>query len=234
MVTRTRYRGREFKMTIGAPTREDLKDMIFAAEEMANENNLEYVEVVAEYEDPDGGWEAIIIAHNFNPFKWIKDKAVAIGGKIKSGWRARGGGSAERARTKGLKTLRKKEVTAAEHEVALTEARERPRREEVRRVAKEAMALAKVKARKVSIKEEKRGPTVLGAFAGRRGSRYFESEPVAKRKLTKGERKLGREMGEEVELIEEEKPVNPLKEAMYPTKSDPLERLRNLSRPGGR
>ena len=88
MATKVRYRGREFKAIVGAQTMEDLQDIIFELEEAAQDAGMDaYFEVVDIREDPDGGYEALVIAHNFNPFKWVKERAKQVGGWVSRKWK---------------------------------------------------------------------------------------------------------------------------------------------------
>lgn len=108
-----RYRGKEFKMTIGAPSRVDLEDLIFAAQECAGDSGMGSFEVIDVREDPDGGYEAIVVAHNFNPFKWVKEKAKEVGGKVKTGWQKRRAASKAKS---AEKKIEREAYAAAERE----------------------------------------------------------------------------------------------------------------------
>jgi len=87
------YQGKELNVTVGAPTRAVLEDLIGDLKELAWERGLEDFEVLHVGPDPDGGYEATIRAHNLN--------LRTIGGAIKraGGWvKGRVGGIRERRR----------------------------------------------------------------------------------------------------------------------------------------
>lgn len=71
---RERYQGKEFNVTIGAPTREVLDQMVEGLHTYAGEHGLEDFEVLSRRPDPDGGWECTLRAHNWNPISWVKEK----------------------------------------------------------------------------------------------------------------------------------------------------------------
>jgi hypothetical protein len=67
-----RYQGREFEVTLQAPTYESLEKLVVDMESVAKNNGMGEVRVLSKGKDPDGGYKAIVVAHNWNPFKWIK------------------------------------------------------------------------------------------------------------------------------------------------------------------
>lgn len=69
-----RYQGKEFRTHLQANSEEDLNEMIEGLQVYASEHGLEPISVLQRREDPDGGWEAIVLAHNWNPLKWVKEK----------------------------------------------------------------------------------------------------------------------------------------------------------------
>lgn len=71
---KTRYQGKEFTATIQAPNIETLNQMISEMEDYAKQFEMGEVKILEKGVDPDGGYKAIVTAHNFNPFKWIKNK----------------------------------------------------------------------------------------------------------------------------------------------------------------
>lgn len=76
-----KYQGREFNIHLQAPTLAELNGMIRGIRDYARKHNIEKIKVLQKGADPDGGFEAVIKAHNWNPIGWIKEK-----------WEARGGG----------------------------------------------------------------------------------------------------------------------------------------------
>lgn len=101
------FQGREIQATLKAPTEESLENMLSELEDYAQEVELDEIQVLKKGKDPDGGWEAVVVAHNFNPLSWLKEQ-----------WEARGGGPEARrqreeaARKKRLEKLRQKTMTA--------------------------------------------------------------------------------------------------------------------------
>lgn len=69
-----KYQGREFTQYIQAPTKKALEGMIKGTRAYAKRHGLGKVEVLQRRQDPDGGWEAILKAHNWNPIKWLKSR----------------------------------------------------------------------------------------------------------------------------------------------------------------
>jgi len=68
------YQGKEITSTIQAPTREALEDMLGAMRHYSSRQGLGPVKVLESGPDPDGGYRATLVAHNFNPLKWAKEK----------------------------------------------------------------------------------------------------------------------------------------------------------------
>lgn len=69
--------GREAKHYIQAPTEDQLDEMIEGLNEYAMEHGMDSIEVLQKRPDPDGGWEATVISHNFNwgaAWKSVKEK----------------------------------------------------------------------------------------------------------------------------------------------------------------
>jgi len=78
-----KYQGREITSTIQAPTEEQLDRMISGMRRYAKKEDLGPVDVLQKRQDPDGGWEAIVRSHNWNPIKWIKEKAAPAVAAVK-------------------------------------------------------------------------------------------------------------------------------------------------------
>ena len=70
----SKYQGREVTTTIQAGNLKDLNKMISGMRLYAQSQGLGPIKILEKQEDPDGGYEAIIRAHNWNPVKWVKDK----------------------------------------------------------------------------------------------------------------------------------------------------------------
>lgn len=70
----SKYQGREFRTHLQAPNPAALERLIAGTRGFAREHDMHDVEVLQKRRDPDGGYEATVIAHNFNPFKWVKEK----------------------------------------------------------------------------------------------------------------------------------------------------------------
>ena len=100
--TLKRYQGREITSTIKANTLPELNKMLTGIRRYARLHGLGTVKVLRKHKDPDGGYEAIIQAHNWNPIKWVSEK-----------WEARGGGyeaRMTRAEEKEKRRLRQLEL----------------------------------------------------------------------------------------------------------------------------
>jgi len=69
-----KYQGKEFTASVQAPNKEELMNLLSQFSRFAEQNKLEKVSVVHMGPDPDGGWEAVIKAHNWNPVEWVKGK----------------------------------------------------------------------------------------------------------------------------------------------------------------
>lgn len=72
-----KFQGKELIAQLQAPTEESLEGLVLGLQEYAAENEMEPVEILASGPDPDGGYRAVIQAHNFNLGsigKWIKEK----------------------------------------------------------------------------------------------------------------------------------------------------------------
>ena len=63
------YQGEEFTVQLQSPTREGLDEQIASFRKFAKDRGLETFKVLERGKDPDGGYRAIITAHNWNPFE---------------------------------------------------------------------------------------------------------------------------------------------------------------------
>lgn len=88
VVVKKRYQGREVTATIKANTKAELDSMLRGIRAYAKRSGMGAVKVLRKHKDPDGGYEAIVQAHNWNPIKWAQER-----------WEARGGGAEKRAKT---------------------------------------------------------------------------------------------------------------------------------------
>jgi len=77
------YQGREFKATLQANSKRELDHLLSGLKEYARENELEDFNLLQYRHDPDGGYEATISAHNWNPISWLKEKAGDIKEKVR-------------------------------------------------------------------------------------------------------------------------------------------------------
>jgi hypothetical protein len=72
------YQGREVTATVQAPTEESLGILIQELNEYALETGMDPVVVLQSGPDPDGGFRAVLTAHNSNLISWIKEKASGL------------------------------------------------------------------------------------------------------------------------------------------------------------
>ena len=80
MATKTvirRYQGREKTSILQANTKRELEELIRSSRAFARRNGMHDFKVVKRGKDPDGGYRAIVTAHNWNPVKWVKEKIEA-------------------------------------------------------------------------------------------------------------------------------------------------------------
>ena len=68
------YQGKEITATLQANTKIELNRLIAGLNRYAKANHLETVKVLSKGKDPDGGYKAIVEAHNWNPLKVAKEK----------------------------------------------------------------------------------------------------------------------------------------------------------------
>ena len=67
------YQGKEITATLQAPNKTQLDKLISGLNRYAKTNHLETVKVLSKAKDPDGGYKAIVEAHNWNPLKSLKE-----------------------------------------------------------------------------------------------------------------------------------------------------------------
>ena len=68
-----KYQGKEITATLQANTKVELNKLIAGLNRYAKANHLETVKVLSKAKDPDGGYKAIVEAHNWNPLKSLKE-----------------------------------------------------------------------------------------------------------------------------------------------------------------
>jgi len=94
------YQGREIQSTIQAPNLKTLNAMISGMRAYAKQNELGAVKVLSRGRDPDGGYKAVVSAHNANPFRWLVQKWGARGG----GWEKRTAHAAVKEQHRAVKS----------------------------------------------------------------------------------------------------------------------------------
>ena len=65
-----RYQGSEITATLQAPTKGKLRELVNSLKKYAEKEHMDTIKVLSFGKDPDGGWKAIIEAHNWNPMIW--------------------------------------------------------------------------------------------------------------------------------------------------------------------
>jgi len=68
------YQGKEILTAIQAPTVDALDDMLEGMRDYAEGEGLEEFTILEKGEDPDGGYRAVISAHNWNPVTWFRER----------------------------------------------------------------------------------------------------------------------------------------------------------------
>jgi len=149
--TGTKYQGREITVTLQANTKAQLERLIKGIRRYAKLEELGKVQVVQKRKDPDGGWEAIVRAHNWNPLK-------ALGLRAKEKWMNRATAD-EREEVNRLKIERK--LRKLERKRRVLEAKNR--------IAAERLALAQKKAERARVRSST--PSRLAQFLGAPPSR---------------------------------------------------------------
>jgi len=69
-----KYQGRELTSTLQAPSKSSLNSLIGDARKYAKASGMDSFKILESGRDPDGGYRAIVTAHNWNPISWIKEK----------------------------------------------------------------------------------------------------------------------------------------------------------------
>lgn len=73
-MTNRKYQGREFTSTLQANSKAELDGLIKGMEDYSRKYGIGPLVVLQKRRDPDGGYEAVVKAHNWNPIEWIKGK----------------------------------------------------------------------------------------------------------------------------------------------------------------
>jgi len=84
------YQGKTYEATVKANTELELRDVLAEMEADASKMGMDTFQVVSIYQEADGGYAAEILAHNWNPFKWVKQAVGSVAGKIKGIFAGRG------------------------------------------------------------------------------------------------------------------------------------------------
>jgi len=69
------FQGEEFMTIIQAPTSKALQTRINQFRLFAKQEHYETFEILQHGRDPDGGYKAVLTAHNWNPLTWASEKA---------------------------------------------------------------------------------------------------------------------------------------------------------------
>ena len=66
-----KYQGSEITATLQANTSSRLRALVNSLKKYAKEHEMDIIKVLSFEKDPDGGWKAIVEAHNWNPMNWV-------------------------------------------------------------------------------------------------------------------------------------------------------------------
>jgi hypothetical protein len=72
------YQGKEFTTILQADSFEELDALIDAWRDLAERHGIEDFKVLKRIKDPDGGYKAIVVGHNFNAWEWVKDRVEDV------------------------------------------------------------------------------------------------------------------------------------------------------------
>jgi hypothetical protein len=76
------YQGKTFTATVKANTQIELENVISQMKADAEAQGMDTFITGTITKDPNGGYQAEVYAHNFNPFKWVKEHVGSLAGKI--------------------------------------------------------------------------------------------------------------------------------------------------------
>lgn len=176
-----RYQGKEIEVTLQAPDEPTLRHMIGELEGYASKVGLEPPEVLNVGPDPDGGFKAIVIAHNVNLFKWVE--------KTRAKWEARGGGYQARLATKQTKVgehVARREIKA-KHMAAMSKLRARELAAQ-REIAKARGEIGAARVKELTTAAASAGRTIgTGVATGRA---YIAGPGIAVREAAKTQKTL--------------------------------------------
>lgn len=113
------FQGNEFTAVIEAPTMIALDKKLDAFKRFAAKEGYEHVEVISKVPDPDGGYKAIMTAHNFNPIAWASEQLHRAKLGATEGWKK---GKVKAEMKHQISSLGELEATK-EREIALQRAR---------------------------------------------------------------------------------------------------------------
>ena len=81
------FQGNEFTVVLQAPTSVALQKQIDDFHGYAKRNDYEHFEVLTQGSDPDGGFKAVAMAHNFNPVTWTSEQYHRAKLGVTKGWK---------------------------------------------------------------------------------------------------------------------------------------------------
>ena len=160
-----KYQGKEITATLQANTKVQLDKLISGLNRYARANHLETVKVLSKAKDPDGGYKAIVEAHNWNPLKVARERYE------------------NRPTPEAKIEAQKKKVALKEAKEALKKKEHAIEMEELRRKNEKAQALLKAE----QIKKERKalkGPSFLGSIANYEPKKKQRSAPKKKKRKT--------------------------------------------------
>lgn len=102
-----KYQGKEILSTIQAPTKKELGRLIRSTKKSSKKSGMEAIKVLERGKDPDGGYRAVVSAHNVNPWEWVKSKVGTEESK------AMAGAKLERSERKAEEKHKKREEEGA-------------------------------------------------------------------------------------------------------------------------
>jgi hypothetical protein len=68
------FPGRCVTSILQGPSREEVMTLIKAMDEALTKQGLDSSKIVTVEPDPNGGWKAVVISHNWNPLTWVKEQ----------------------------------------------------------------------------------------------------------------------------------------------------------------
>ncbi len=80
------FQGNEMTVVIQAPSKDAMTKKIKAFHKFAMEEKYENFQILMEAPDPDGGYKAIVTAHNLNPVTWASEQFHRAKRGVQTGW----------------------------------------------------------------------------------------------------------------------------------------------------